>query len=435
MKLSILFSSFRMNQLNEVCLSAIQETARSCFMQAYGIKQTDLQIEFGEAKAAKYDIVLAFDAYPSIGSNPIQKRDVFRDMLAQKLYSVIPSACCYGGRILVCLENSIKKAEPSVPVPQEPTAHQEYELLSREFIAESPRFTFERLVLSDDVRQRILEQICILENRDKLFNQWGLAAIASPSVLLNLYGDSGTGKSMAAEAIASRLGKKILRVSYADIESKYHGEGPKRLKGIFLAAARQDAVLFIDEADSLLSARLNNVTQGSEQAINSMRSQLLISLENHDGIVIFATNLIENYDKAFKTRLLSVEMKRPDAALRKKIWHNHLYPVGETGIRLNIPLAQDIDLEQLSDFDFCGRDIRNAVKQACISVVSQGRELVCQQDLMNACQRIQDELEALALASKKQPSVRPVPSAQQEALVRRVKEKLSSDKTGGTDHD
>jgi len=126
---------------------------------------------------------------------------------------------------------------------------------------------------------------------------------------------------MAAEAIASRLGKKILRVSYADIESKFHGEGPKRLKGIFLAATRQDAVLFIDEADSLLSARLNHVTQGSEQAINSMRSQLLISLENHDGIVIFATNLIENYDKAFKTRLLSVEMKRPDVALREKIWY------------------------------------------------------------------------------------------------------------------
>lgn len=434
MKLTILFSSVRKSQLSENCLFAIRETAHNCFLQAYGMKQTDLQIEFGEAKAAKYDIVLAFDSYPNIGANPIQKRDVFRDLLAQQLYSIIPSACCYSGRLLVCLEGAIKKSEPTMAASQESAMQQEYEILSREFIAEPPRFTFERLVLSDDVRQRILEQICILENRDKLFNQWGLAAIASPSVLLNLYGDSGTGKSMAAEAIASRLGKNILRVSYADIESKYHGEGPKRLKGIFLAAARQDAVLFIDEADSLLSARLNNVTQGSEQAINSMRSQLLISLENHDGIVIFATNLIENYDKAFKTRLLSVEMKRPDAALRQKIWHNHLYPVGESGIKLNIPLAQDIDLARLSEFDFCGRDIRNAVKQACISVVAQGRELVCQQDLMNACQRIQDELEALALASKKQPAVCPIPPTEQDALVQQIKKKLSADNAGGMNH-
>lgn len=426
MKLMILFSSFRKNQLNELTLKKIKTIACDCFAQAYGSSAAELKIEFGEAKAAKYDIVLAFDAYPNIGSNPMQKCDRFKDMLAQKLYDILPAECCYSGRVYTCLEDTIKKTAPTGQPAHEPTAQEEYEALSREFLAEEPRFTFDRLVMSDDVRQRILEQICILENREKLFVQWGLSAIASPSVLLNLYGDSGTGKSMAAEAIASRLGKKILRVSYADIESKYHGEGPKRLKGIFLAATRQDAVLFIDEADSLLSARLNNVTQGSEQAINSMRSQLLISLENHDGIVIFATNLIENYDKAFKTRLLSVEMKRPDAALREKIWYNHLYPVGNGSVRLNIPLAQDINLAQLSEFDFCGRDIRNAVKQACISVVVRGEDLVCQKDLIEACQRIRDELEALARASERHHSVRPVTGEEQKEIAQKIKDKLSS---------
>ncbi len=66
---------------------------------------------------------------------------------------------------------------------------------------------------------------------------------------------------------------------------------------------------FFDEADSLLSKRLTSVSQGSEQAINSMRSQLLICLEEFRGIVIFATNLVINYDQAFLTRLISVEFK------------------------------------------------------------------------------------------------------------------------------
>ena len=83
-------------------------------------------------------------------------------------------------------------------------------------------------------------------------------------------------------------------VSYADIESKYHGDGPKNLKSIFYAAERDKAVLFIDEADSLLSKRLTSINTGSEQAINSMRSELLICLEKFEGIVIFATNIVES---------------------------------------------------------------------------------------------------------------------------------------------
>lgn len=425
MKLTVYFSSFRKSQLTDGALNEIREMVRDCFVRNYGT-DAGLEITLAESSAPKYDVVLAFDAYPNLGFNPIQKRNQFRDAVAQRLYKLLPNEVCYSGMVAVCLEKEIKRTlvEPTATAqsPREPGIQEEYRNLAREFTAEEPKFTFDRLVVSEDVRQRILEQICVLENRDKLFKEWGLEAIASPSVLLNLYGDSGTGKSMAAEAIANRLGKKILRVSYADIESKYHGEGPKRLKGIFLAATEQDAVLFIDEADSLLSARLSNVTQGSEQAINSMRSQLLISLENHDGIVIFATNLIENYDKAFKTRLLSVEMKRPDTALRRQIWYNHLYPVGGGSVRLNIPLAQDVDLDELAEYDFCGRDIRNAVKQACVTVVVRGGDVVAQKDLLYACDRIQEELEALTRGSREDS---PMAGEERDKVLRTVKQKLA----------
>lgn len=426
MKVTVLFSSFRQDQLNADQLKKVYDTVEKCFVLTYGTA-LNLNIELSEINWPKFDVVLSLDEYPNFGPNPIQKRNDFRDLVAKHFQEVLPLKICYGGKVAICLEEEVKKAVTTPKAASQPKIENgemgiqaEYRRMAQEFTAAEPRFTFDQLVLAEDVRKRILEQICILENRDKLFNQWGLAAIASPSVLLNLYGDSGTGKSMAAEAISSRLGKKILRVSYADIESKYHGEGPKRLKGIFLAAAEQDAVLFIDEADSLLSARLSNVTQGSEQAINSMRSQLLISLENYDGIVIFATNLIENYDKAFKTRLLSVEMKRPTAQLRRQIWHNHLYPTGGGGVQLNIPLTEDIDLDALAEYDFCGRDIRNAVKQACVAVVVRGGDVVSQSDLLQACSSIREELDALARASSR--DTKKLTQEQEEKLKQRLRE-------------
>lgn len=90
-----------------------------------------------------------------------------------------------------------------------------------------------------------------------MFDEWGLRSIIpNASSAISFYGPPGTGKSMAAEAIAENLGKKILRATYADIESKFHGEGPKMVKAIFRAAERDDAILFLDESDSLLSKRL-----------------------------------------------------------------------------------------------------------------------------------------------------------------------------------
>ena len=156
----------------------------------------------------------------------------------------------------------------------------DYEKLSHNYQAEEPRFSFEQVILPENTRERIEEAIGIIRVEEKVFDEWGLRAIIPEATsALSFYGPPGTGKSMAAEAVAKKLGKKILRATYADIESKFHGEGPKMVKAIFKAAERDDAVLFLDESDSLLSKRLTNVSDGSAQAINSMRSQLLISLE------------------------------------------------------------------------------------------------------------------------------------------------------------
>ncbi len=201
----------------------------------------------------------------------------------------------------------------------------DYKKLSLNYQAETPHYTFEQVILPEDTRSKILEAVATIQVEAKVFDEWGLRTIIPYATsAMNFYGPSGTEKTMAADAVANELGKKIIRASYADIESKYHGEGPKMVKAIFMAAEREDAVLFLDESDSLLSKRLTDVCSGSEQAINSMRSQLLICLEQFRGIVIFATNLVVNYDRAFLSRLISIEFRVTDAPARRAIWERHL---------------------------------------------------------------------------------------------------------------
>ena len=252
--------------------------------------------------------------------------------------------------------------------------------------AEKPRYSFDRVILPEETRRQLDEAMAVIKYSSVVLGDWGLRDIISSAVALNFYGQPGTGKTMAAEAIASSLGRRIIRASCSDIESKYHGESAKMVKAIFYAAEKQGAVLFIDEADSLLSRRIENITQSADQAINSMRSQLLLSLERFKGVVIFATNLIASYDKAFISRMRCVRFPLPTAAERREIWHVHLYPTASSP-HVNIPLADDIDLDALAgDYELTGRDIREAVKSACFRTAMAGAPKVTQAMLRVCCE-------------------------------------------------
>lgn len=247
----------------------------------------------------------------------------------------------------------------------------------------APRFSFEQLVLPQEVQADLLAAIDVITVEKRVFDDWGLRQIEPfPRSAVNLHGPPGTGKTLTAHAMAQRLGRRILVASYADIESKYHGDGPKNVQAIFQAAERDSAVLFIDEADSLLSRRLTQVTQGSEQAINSMRSQLLINLEQFHGVVIFSTNLVENYDTAFETRVRHIHFPLPDLECRKKLWRQHLVP--------SLPVHADVDCDGLAKRfdDICGRDIKNAVIDAAVRVAVADQPPVTMENLVRAVEGI-----------------------------------------------
>ena len=159
--------------------------------------------------------------------------------------------------------------------------------------------------------------------------------------------------------------------------SKYVGDGPKNIRAMFCAAQRDDAVLFVDEAESLLSRRSTELSQASEHSLNAMRSQLIVELGRFEGLAVFATNLVQTYDKAFETRLRTIKFSLPDLEMRKKIWMWHLPS--------SLPGSEDIAIDEIAEIDnICGRDIRNAVVGCALRVARTGETRVTQAGLHSA---------------------------------------------------
>ena len=219
------------------------------------------------------------------------------------------------------------------------------------------------VILTIHTRNELEESLAKLKFHKVIYEDWGFSEVdkLGRSSILNFYGKPGTGKTLTAEAFAGRLDLPIIKVGIAEIESKLMGETSKNIQKVFQDAYDQNAVLFFDEADTLLGKRLSSVTQGVDNEINAMRSTMLIELEKFDGIVIFATNFAKNYDEAFRSRITyHVEFILPDLDTRKKLWSRMLVA--------KIPLADDREslINQCAEISegFSGREIRTCMRLA-----------------------------------------------------------------------
>lgn len=234
-----------------------------------------------------------------------------------------------------------------------------------------PRYALGQVALNEKVMEQIKTAIAAVRYKSKMTEEWGMSEYfaGNRAVILNFYGKAGTGKSMTAEAVAKALNKKVYHINYSELESKYVGETPKNIRRAFECAARDDAVLIFDEADSFLGKRLSSVTQSADYGVNITRSVLLMELEKFNGVVVFTTNLISNYDEAFKRRiLLSVYFDMPDEKARLQIWKLHLSD--------KMPLADNVTAESLAKrYDnISGADIKDMVFYAALYTLEKKKE-------------------------------------------------------------
>lgn len=240
------------------------------------------------------------------------------------------------------------------------------------FVVEPPRRKLADLVVPEVTRRQIQSVLTKIRYHKLLYEDFGLAEVdpAGQRTAINFYGPPGTGKTFAAEALAAELGMGLIRANYAEIESKFVGETPKNIRAAFLKAGRSEALLFFDEADSILGKRLTNVSQSTDHAVNLSRSVMLMQLDQFSGVVVFATNLASNYDPAFVRRILAhVEMSMPDADARARLWRRHI------PARLPVKLSKG-DWRQLvaASKGLAGGDILNVVVMAASVAVERDGE-------------------------------------------------------------
>ncbi len=221
----------------------------------------------------------------------------------------------------------------------------------------------EDMTLPENVLKQ-LELICETARNVSRLSQWGLGQ-NKEGVTAVFYGPSGTGKTMASSAIAGKLGMPLLRTDLSQIMDKYVGETEKHLSRLMQSARENHCVLFFDEADALFGRRSSSAS-GQERYANISTSYLLQEIENYEGVVLLATNLLSNFDEAFLRRLqYIVRFPLPDAALREILWQRALPEERREG---------EIPFSVLAKVELSPARIYSVVRNAAVTAIAQDRE-------------------------------------------------------------
>jgi ATPase family associated with various cellular activities (AAA)/Winged helix domain, variant len=220
-----------------------------------------------------------------------------------------------------------------------------------------PKATWDDLVLPPEqinLLHRISHQV---NQRHTVYEDWGFAEKMNRGLGISALfaGESGTGKTMAAEVIANELQLNLYRIDLSAVVSKYIGETEKNLRRLFDAAEDGGAIVFFDEADALFGKR-SEVKDSHDRYANIEINYLLQRMEAYRGLAILATNIKSALDPAFMRRLrFIVNFPFPGVSERKLIWRK-VFPK-------QMP-KEEIDYDRLGRFNLSGGNIHSIALNA-----------------------------------------------------------------------
>jgi len=234
-----------------------------------------------------------------------------------------------------------------------------------------PKYCLDDIVLPTEQKTQLREICDRAIHQTKVLSEWGFDSHLSLGKGLNVLftGVPGTGKTMAAEALAHELQLDLLKIDLSQIVSKYIGETEKNLDRIFTAAATSNAILLFDEADALFGKR-SEVKDARDRYANIEIGYLLQKMEEYEGIAILTTNLGNNIDDAFIRRLsFIIGFAFPKETERLQIWQK-IFPA-------STPCSADLDLEFMARrFEIAGGNIRNiALASAFLAAAKDEKEI------------------------------------------------------------
>lgn len=241
--------------------------------------------------------------------------------------------------------------------------------LGKDAVRIRTQYTWEDLVLPKP-QKRMLKDACdqVLHHH-QVYHRWGFEEKLAygKGVSMLFYGPPGTGKTMGAQVIANTLNLELYKVDMAGVMSKYVGESEKKLGNIFEQAKKSQSILFFDEADVLFGKRTEQ-KDSNDKYSNASTAYLLQKIEEYEGIIILATNFLQNFDNAFLRRFrFIVEFPFTDVPRRKEIWEK-VFPEG-------LP-REELDLNYLAEqFHFSGSQIKNVAVAAAFLAAGEQTEL------------------------------------------------------------
>ncbi len=244
-------------------------------------------------------------------------------------------------------------------------------------------YGFDDLVLPPPQKRVLRMAMDQVKYRHIVYEGWGFRGKTPYGRGLSMLfsGPPGTGKTMAAQVIARELQLELYKVDLSAVVSKYVGETEQNLSEVFAQVARSSSILFFDEADALFGKR-TEVKDAHDRYANVESSYLLQKIEEFEGIVILATNFLQNFDDAFRRRIkFVVDFPFPDERYRLLIWQG-VFPPGA-------PLAPDLDLAYLAaTFELSGSNIRNVALGAAFLAAQQGAAI----GMVHALQALRQEM-------------------------------------------
>lgn len=189
-----------------------------------------------------------------------------------------------------------------------------------------PVFSLDDVVLPVHHKEQLSEIVTHVRLAPRVLDEWKFRAQLpyGRGVTALFFGPSGTGKTMAALGIASRLGIQVLRIDLSRVVSKYIGDTEKNIDRVFTDAQQSGSAILLDEAEAILGKR-GEVRDAHDRYANIEVAYLLQRMEAYEGLAILTTNMRQNIDPAFLRRLrFIVEFPRPDIGAREQIWRQCL---------------------------------------------------------------------------------------------------------------
>ncbi|MFJ8372540.1 ATP-binding protein [Streptomyces sp. NPDC094461] len=237
-----------------------------------------------------------------------------------------------------------------------------------------PAVGWDDLVLPAATRRELSELALRARHREQVLGQWRMrpGGGRGRGIIALFAGESGTGKTMSAEVVASELGMELYVVDLSTVVDKYIGETEKNLERIFVEASDVNGILLFDEADAIFGKR-SQVKDAHDRHANVESAYLLQRMESFDGIAVLTTNLRGNLDEAFTRRLdVIAEFPMPDAQQRLALWDRCLGTA--------IPREAGLDLEFCAGrFELAGGSIRACAVTAAYLAAESGRPLGMEQ--------------------------------------------------------